>query len=345
MFDLAEHSNHYKNYYYPSNKFKFASNEEQIFFTTSKWQNHKNYNTVVKTYNYFINCNYSICPCVIIIAMKLFNCSIINFQNGEYVTKRFFDNEFILANNFFTCNLDCETKLFNLKYLQNNVQMKLLISTLTEIDFDNFLNTNIKSIDVSDSIVKFTNWKKCNGKNIMVISSQLKFTIDCLYSELYDCIHQNNRGELTPIELKKCNEIYLKLTYFLKTSTLNNFKQENIFKMSKTKKTKEMCLKFMQMLKCQFSMSFKLFKQQNNLSVLSGTWTRLAHVGLSNPQFPFTNCNHLFYKLRHSRIYKSNSCRHNNIVVSFQQTRCADEIATTVRFCQDCNRVISTSSS
>jgi DNA-directed RNA polymerase subunit M/transcription elongation factor TFIIS len=320
MFNLIDHKNHAKYYYYPSNKFKFESSEEQIFFSTSKWQRNKNFNMVVNIYEYISRItNHSICPCIVIIAIKLFNCVNLNFQNGSSITKRFFDNQFNFSNHFFTYNLKNEIKLNNLKLLEKSSNMKMYIFNLTKShdEFDDFVKANSKLF--TNSLME-SNWKKNfgNSKNKMVISLKLKSQIDSLYSKLINCIEQLEHNN-SHSNIEEYNEIYLQLTYFLKTGTLNNFKKENIFKISKNKKSKLICQTFMNKLRVEFSRHYTLSSP-------------------TNPQFPF---NHLFYKLHHSKIYKPiGVCKHLNVNVSFQQTRCADEIATTIRFCQDCNRII-----
>jgi hypothetical protein len=101
--------------------------------------------------------------------------------------------------------------------------MKCIIFTLNNSydEFENYFRSNVKLL--SNSLIE-SNWKKSlgNSKNKLVISSKLKLQIDSLYSELMNCVKKNN------VNNEKCHEIYLQLTYFLKTCILNNFMKEYI---------------------------------------------------------------------------------------------------------------------
>jgi len=310
------HLNHKELYYYPSFKFEFGSNAEKLFFTTSKWKNQNNYDTVKRLYSYieeYFNTT-EVCPCLIIVAFRLIHANKISLGDKQ-LTRRQFDNDFAMKNKFFIFNINLETKLKNINILLNQSEVFYnKFTNLTGIPIDEVKNILLA---LRDSIkIPNCNLSKQTRKNRITISKPMKKYIDDLYLQLNSCV--SKKAAIT----SKHQNIYLQLAYFVRTGSLDNFNTINVLKLPQNRQTKQLRGKFFNLLKQQFSNDFCLNQ---------------------NSGLPHENRMHLFYNLRHTKLFRQkndNVCRHSNLKISFEQTRCSDEIDSTVRYCLDCRRII-----
>lgn len=357
-----QHALHSTDFYYPSSKFPFASAKERTYFVSLKWKKHNNY-CVVQTMYAWIEKNLAelrvenVCPCQVIFAFNHLYCA-----NALGLSFKVFVNEFPFKTGYFK---DTEYEKHNLLYVATELKrlyydffggdarfVDCLLNPRWMKKLDSFLSTFAR--------YEFHPYRNANA-TILKNNGDDDEEIDHLSID---------RGLRTPDLLEKLKERTLAGGSSFLTRSGSDEKQEVAKKTSNTrakrtgqyqhlkrlseKERSDMILDYLKRdylhnMKSRLA-SVKMYKSKLSINKRSKerlklfgrlllTSTRNTYAMLCDRKFlnPYRGdyliqCIHGQYK----RI-----CKHQNgYRVVFVQNRCNDEISTTVRICNLCNKRI-----
>ena len=315
--DFPKHHDLHDRYrYFPSNKFVIGSKEEQSFFKSSKWKTHEHSLIVQQIYKDVSVLNKNVCPCqyIFVFSILCFKENTHWIHDEEIMTRKKFYNIYNMESKFlFSFSKRNTNSLF-----KNKQYINFIIESFSSKNFDisNDMLCYSKSLSTSKKR-KAPNYNRKNNrkkfKNIMY--ENLKNEIDTLndYIKTGDQKNDNNKEKEETLL-----SAYLKVEYYLRNKTLlhdiNDYKRKS----NNSNKIFKTALK-------------EFIEKHSNLYLMKKV----------NPFFNryYQNEDDDYFKMLRTNI--KYGCKHEGgYSVQFLQTRANDEIESTVKICNSCNKII-----
>lgn len=351
--DFDNHDIHYECCYYPSNAFRIGSEQEFAFFK-SKWTNQSDKRCVRRIYDDFRN-RCGICPCRALLAFNVLDASVFADRNvgklpaadgDDTITKFSFSNEYQLKSPFFVKRTDDTIGQWNRSWIECNMKdviercqfMESATTAATNYDKDKKYKRPVQNkrklekiepilqsaTAIADSLAKDV----CYLKNIAAHIGGEKTTLSLSNQQTLQCLFNVLR--------KRARTKFQKLDYFVRHKCILSNLDMYMPRLSKNKEFKRKREIVLEQMRTDCLHFWGIDQQRTSIVPTRPETSQETASSLLGGQILPLNDNpaHPWYNM-------APRCKHDGGVrIVHVQTRCNDEMISSIVYCNLCNRNI-----
>lgn len=338
--NLNDHEQHAALLYFPSDVYRLESEEEFIFFKT-KWKNKSDKECVKRIYDSFAR--KQICPCRLLVAFNIFNASSYTIRNSsndnddrikslpfyknkrnDFVTNMEFSNEYQLNTTFFQKRSKQDVKIYNVEYAKHRLRESVYDKCI-------FIERNVskkRKYEVKQNKRKQEKFENVRN-TIARISRKLRHRVRVIRKNLLrPDLSLDEKRKLFKRFRRQCQFPFMQIDYFKRFNyVLLQDVNMYVSKMPKNKVFKTKLNNALAKMVNDCRQFWGIDDLRRKQEVEEEEWHG-QYVPMNDNQ------SHRWYRLQ-------SVCKHDGgFDILHHQTRCNDELVTTIKFCKLCSRKI-----